>query len=179
MLGPLQKTALMCACANVLQRVSSEPIRRELSEPTRVDILLLQAVVSKASLSNPGVPPGFLRAKPSLAAAALTDFDTTYSNRFYGNRCDNGSNADAGSISAAVAVVARALHALALGPDAAPLQVLLIQCQLAAAWVPMVAFYTVDVCRHTSLSLRGLPVCQSLEGVATYQMPVHGPICSV
>ena len=80
-----------------------------------------------ASRSNPGVPPGslfsFLRAKPSVAAAALTDFDSAFRNHFYSSRFDNGSSADVGSVAAAAAVAARALHALASGPGAAPLQV--------------------------------------------------------
>jgi Nicastrin len=87
--------------------------------------------VAAASLSNPGVPPGslfsFLRAKPSISAAALTDFDTAFRNRFYGSRFDNGSNADVSSVATAAAVAARALHALAAGPDAAPLQVMQFQ----------------------------------------------------
>lgn len=73
------------------------------------------------------MPPGslfsFLRAKPSVAAAALTDFDAAFGNRFCGSRYDNGSNVDAGSIAAAAAVAARALHALVLGPDVESLQV--------------------------------------------------------
>jgi Nicastrin len=97
-------------------------------------VLAPQAVVAAASRSNPGVPPGslfsFLRAKPLISAAALTDFDSAFRNRFYGSRFDNGSNADIGSVAAAAAVAARALHALAAGPEAAPLQVQ----QYTSAW---------------------------------------------
>lgn len=136
--------------------------------------LLPQAVVSAASRSNPGVPPGslfsFLRAKPSVAAAALTDFDSAYSNRFYGSRFDNGSNADVGSVSAAAAVAARALHALAAGPHAAPLQVLLGN----------VVYYAgrtgcLDVLQNACMCvMRKLASLPSFEGHATVHTPKQG-----
>lgn len=83
--------------------------------------------MSRASDANPGLPPSslfsFLRAKPSISGAVLADFDTAYVNRFADTRFDNGSNLDAGSVTAAALVAARALHSLAAAPDTAPLQV--------------------------------------------------------
>lgn len=97
-----------------------------------------------ASAANPGVPPGslfsFLRAKPSIAAVTLTDFDTAFANRFYDSRFDNGSDVHVGSIAAAAAVAARALHALAAGPDATPLLVIF------SIWV-FLAACSVECCK--------------------------------
>lgn len=87
----------------------------------------MQVRLSRASGSNPGVPPSslfsFLRAKPSLAGAVLADFDTAYVNRYADSRFDNGSNVDAGSVAAAAGVAAQALHQLATGSGAPQLQV--------------------------------------------------------
>lgn len=163
------------------QRASAVPVsKRTLSAhccPDTPKPWALQAVVAVASRSNPGVPPGsltsFLRAKPSVAAAALTDFDSAFCNRFYGSRFDNGSNADVGSVAAAAAVAARALHALAAGPDAAPLQVQLcisawrsrnqdparVSDQLDIGWIPLL---TNEVNPHVCHGL--VSVCSGIFG---------------
>ena len=88
----------------------------------------LQASVSPASSSNPGVPPSslmsFLRVKPAVQGVVLTEFDREYSNPCQGSRFDDaGQTASGGGgggsgtegIARAAAVVAAAVHALASG----------------------------------------------------------------
>lgn len=60
-----------------------------------------------------------LRAKPSIAGVVLTDFDLQFTNEFYESQSDGKHNIDPGAIAAASELLARTLHALALGDDAA------------------------------------------------------------
>ncbi|KAG0450445.1 hypothetical protein HPP92_026765 [Vanilla planifolia] len=72
--------------------------------------------VKKADTSNPGVPPSslmpFLRKNYSIAAVALEDFDTSFTNKFYHSHLDNALNINSSSIAAAAILVARALYIL-------------------------------------------------------------------
>ena len=79
----------------------------------------LGASVAPASAATPGVPPAslmsFLRAKPQIAGAVLTEFDQAVTDPYYGGRFDAAGRADARAIARAAGVVAGALRRLAAG----------------------------------------------------------------
>ncbi|KAI8468238.1 MAG: Nicastrin-domain-containing protein [Monoraphidium minutum] len=79
----------------------------------------LKTEVAPASSSNPGIPPSsltsFLRVKPSIAGAVLTEFDRRFTNPYHGSRFDNGSRVDGRAMARGAALVAAAVHALAGG----------------------------------------------------------------
>lgn len=80
---------------------------------------LVQVSIQAASASNPGIPPSslmsFLRYNRSIQGVVLAEFDTGFTNNYYGSRFDNGSTLNIQGITAAAAVVAGALHRLAGG----------------------------------------------------------------
>lgn len=86
----------------------------------------IQAEVSPADATNPGIPPAslssFLRVKPSIQGAVLTDHAAAYKNPFYQSHLDTVDNVQPESLATAAVVIARALHSLAASPTTPLLQ---------------------------------------------------------
>ncbi|GFR49894.1 hypothetical protein Agub_g11998 [Astrephomene gubernaculifera] len=85
-----------------------------------------QVSVQSASAANPGIPPSslmsFLRVKPSIAGAVLSDFDSAFTNPYYQSDFDIGTNVSLEALVDASLLVARTLHLLAASPATPPLQ---------------------------------------------------------
>ncbi|CAI9110265.1 OLC1v1010259C1 [Oldenlandia corymbosa var. corymbosa] len=73
--------------------------------------------ISKASKSNPGIPPSslmmFLRKNPQLSGIVVEDFDSAFANKFYHSHLDNISNINRSAVVAAASLVARSLYIFA------------------------------------------------------------------
>ncbi|XP_058187647.1 nicastrin isoform X4 [Rhododendron vialii] len=73
--------------------------------------------ISKASASNPGIPPSslmaFLRKNSQTSGVVLEDFDSAFTNQFFHSHLDDLSNINSSSIVAAASIVARTLYILA------------------------------------------------------------------
>ncbi|XP_028053222.1 nicastrin isoform X6 [Camellia sinensis] len=73
--------------------------------------------ISKANVSNPGIPPSslmaFLRENSQISGVVLEDFDSVFTNQFYHSHLDNLSNINSSAIEAAASLVARTLYILA------------------------------------------------------------------
>ncbi|KAF5191239.1 Nicastrin [Thalictrum thalictroides] len=73
--------------------------------------------VTRASKSNPGIPPSslmtFLRKNSSLSGLVLEDFDTAFTNEFYNSHLDDLSNINSSAIARAASLVSRTLYILA------------------------------------------------------------------
>jgi nicastrin len=72
---------------------------------------------SKASGSNPGIPPSslmaFIKKNPKTSGIVIEDFNTVFHNKFYHSHLDNQSNINSSSIVAAASLFARSLYILA------------------------------------------------------------------
>lgn len=116
----------------------------------------MQATVSDASASNPGIPPSslmsFLRVNASIQGVILNEFDQAYTNPYYGSRFDNGSQINPKAILGSAALLTAALHTLA-GGQAADLKV--------RAWHSLNPRVTTNAVVHTSRA-QAAPDCDVL-----------------
>ncbi|KAJ8551714.1 hypothetical protein K7X08_021729 [Anisodus acutangulus] len=74
--------------------------------------------ISRASKSNPGLPPSslmsFLKKNAEISGVVLEDFDVAFTNKFYHSHLDDlSANINSSAIVAAASVVARSLYILA------------------------------------------------------------------
>lgn len=88
----------------------------------KCSLCIKQVNVKEASALNPGIPPSslmsFLRLKPSIAGAVISEFDTAFTNSYYEGQFDSEDNIVATAVAATAVVSAQALHSLAMGSAA-------------------------------------------------------------
>jgi len=92
---------------------SSSALLKELREAS---VLAGERPPLQAEIRPTGVPPSsvhsFLRANRSLAVAVLTEYESTFKNRYYGSGLDDGGNYDVAAVTEAAARIARYLRML-------------------------------------------------------------------
>ena len=79
-----------------------------------------EVVLSNTSQVTPGLPPStassFLRQRPDIPAVVIEEFDTEFLNKPYHSQYDTVDRLDPEAIVSTAIFIARAVHALALGP---------------------------------------------------------------
>lgn len=127
----------------------------------KTSLLLAESPVLNVQTGSNGLPPSsihsFLRQKPSLSAVVLSEFATTYKNKFYGSQFDDGQNYDADAVVEAATRVARYLRRLS-HPNITASELAVVQANASVVTGIMQFLVTKDKCEGYCSMLSELPM---------------------